>query len=54
MPTTASKVRGVATGWPSSRSGSPAGLVASVIETLRGRMSRWTVCVAPAASRTVR
>ena len=43
IPTTASNDSGVAAGWPSSFNWRPAGLVASVNTTLRGRMSRWVV-----------
>ena len=52
-PTTLSNAYGAATGWPSSLSCRPAGLVASVIRTTRGNTSRCTVCVRPALSLTV-
>ena len=54
MPTTDVNVVGAVTGWPSSRTWSAAGLVASVTWTVRGSMSRWVVWVRPAESRTVR
>ncbi len=54
MPSTPTKVCGAVTGWPSSRSCSPAGLVASVIVDLRGWMSRLTDCVSPPESVTRR
>ena len=42
MPTTPTKLCGVATGSPSSRNCRPPGFVASVTVTLRGWMSRFT------------
>jgi hypothetical protein len=54
IPTTLSKVSGVAMGCASSRSWRPAGTVAIVRLTLRGSTSRNVVWVCPAESRTVR
>ena len=54
IPTTASSVSGVVSGCPSRFNWRPEGLLASVNTTLRGRMSRWVVCVSPPESRTVR
>ena len=50
MPTTLSKESGVVTGCPSSFTCRPAGFVASVSATVRGRMSRWVVWVSPPES----